>query len=359
MKVRGRRRGIWLALWLAGAAGCVAFGIYGDTPESPHEWWWLPLFLVLAAVSVVIAVRGFGRGLDADSDGVVVRNTLRARAISWSDLAAIEFKGVDSEAITNMYYRLVFHRQDGSRVTVEAPGGGIDPGEHLFELRNRLLAMRSAALGDPHPQADRPSDIASMDEEAAHPAETPSWVPPPWSGSTDTETAPPAPSTWSRVKGWAGLIAGVAVTLAITFVPLPSLGLLLWHAGRVLNVDVMPQQIYWEDLQPGMCVREDPNEMDYLVVDCHAEHQQEVMSRGTLAGIKEWPGDAAIEAAADEKCESAFASYVGLEIDESRLDFGFLTPHEDSWTDGKVTLICLVMDPDHDRITRSLRSAHE
>ena len=104
MKVRGRLRAVWLALWLAGAAGCVALGIYGDTPESPHEWWWLPLFLLLAAVSVGVAVRGFGRGLDADGNGVVVRNTLRARPIPWSDLAAIEFKGVDSRPSANMYY---------------------------------------------------------------------------------------------------------------------------------------------------------------------------------------------------------------------------------------------------------------
>ncbi len=198
-----------------------------------------------------------------------------------------------------------------------------------------------------------------MDEEAAFSLESSSWVQPPWSGSTDTEDAAPPVSTWSRVRNWAGLIAGVAVILAITFVPLPSLGLLLWHAGRVLNVDVLPQQIYWEDLQPGMCVREDPNDMDYLVVDCHAEHEEEVISRGTLAGSKEWPGDAALENTAGERCKSAFATYVGLGWDDSRLDFDFVTPDEDGWTDGKVTLICLVMDPDHDQVTRSLRGAHE
>ena len=67
----------------------------------------------------------------------------------------------------------------------------------------------------------------------------------------------------------------------------------------------------------------------------------------------------ALEDTAGEKCKSAFASYVGLELGDSRLDFDFVTPAEDSWTDGKVTLICLVLDPDHDQITRALRGSHE
>ena len=37
MKVRGRLRGVWLALWLAGAAGCVLVGVYEDTPEDTRE----------------------------------------------------------------------------------------------------------------------------------------------------------------------------------------------------------------------------------------------------------------------------------------------------------------------------------
>src|SRR5215207_4657117 len=101
LKVRGRLRAAWLALWLAGAAGCVAVGLYGDTPEDTlgsHQIF-LSLFLFLAAVSVVVAVRGFGRGLDADGNGVVVRNMLRAISIPWRELAAIEFKGVHSEAM--------------------------------------------------------------------------------------------------------------------------------------------------------------------------------------------------------------------------------------------------------------------
>ncbi|MGH3339652.1 MAG: septum formation family protein, partial [Propionibacteriaceae bacterium] len=328
LKVRGRLRAAWLALWLAGAAGCVAVGLYGDTPEDTlgsHQIF-LSLFLFLAATSVVLAVRSFGRGLDADGNGVVIRNILRARPIPWSELAAIEFKGVHSEAVENMYYQLVFQRHDGSRVTAEAPGGGARPGEYLFELRERLVAMRDAAVGYYHAPADQPSDAGSTDMEAAPPAETPSSVPPPWSGSTDTEAAPPAAAARSRVKRWGGVVVSVAVALAIVFVPFPSLGSLLWHVGRVFHVDVMPLRVYWEDLQAGMCVREDPNEMDYLVVDCNAEHEEEVMSRSTLAGSDEWPGHAAVEDAALEKCKPAFASYVGLALDESRLDLDYVTP---------------------------------
>jgi hypothetical protein len=364
VKVRGRLRAVWLPLWLAGAAGCVLFGVYeGIYEDTPNHIWWLPLFLFLAAVAVVVGVRGFGQGLDVDGNGVVVRTMFRARPIPWRELAAIEFKGVDSEAMSNMYYNLVFQRQDGSRVTAEAPGGGIEPGEYLFELRNRLLAMRSAALGDrqdgedqegdredswpayPDAQADRPSDAAGTDDEVAIPA------------------------TRNRVKRWGGRIAGVAVALAFVVVPLPSSGWLLWNVGRVFHVDVMPLQIYWEDVQPGMCVRDVADETEYLVVDCNAEHEEEVIARSTLARSDEWPGDAAVEDMAGEKCKPAFATYVGLELDQSRLDFDFATPAEDGWGDlfpvfrsamiGRATLICLVLDPDHDQITGSLRGAHK
>jgi hypothetical protein len=172
LKVRGRLRGVWLALWLAGAAVCVLVGLYGDSPEDTlgsHRLF-LSLFLFLAALSVVLAVRGFGCGLDADGNGVVVRKMLRATPIPWRELAAIEFKGVDSEALSNRHYTLVFQRQDGSRVAADAPGVGIRSGKYLFELRERLLATRSAALGYSQRGEDQEGD--REDSWPVYPAES-------------------------------------------------------------------------------------------------------------------------------------------------------------------------------------------
>jgi hypothetical protein len=93
MKVRARLRALWLALLLAAAVGCVSLGMYGDTPEDTlrsHQIF-LSLFLCLAVLSVVLAVRSFGRGVDADGDGVVVRKMFRAISIPWREPAAIDF----------------------------------------------------------------------------------------------------------------------------------------------------------------------------------------------------------------------------------------------------------------------------
>jgi hypothetical protein len=120
------------------------------------------------------------------------------------------------------------------------------------------------------------------------------------------------------------------------------------------------QLVYWEDLQPGMCLpNQDMWAMDNLVVDCTVEHEYEVTSATTLARSEKYPGDDAVDKAAEKKCKSAFASYVGLGIDESRLDLDFWTVGQDGWTDSEQTVICLVLDPSNDHLTRSLRGAHK
>ena len=104
-------------------------------------------FCFLAALSVVLAVRGFGRGLDANGNGVVVRECLGPPRFPGTSLPPSS-----SEACTPRPWRTCTTNWSSSAVTDPGsppthPAVKHEFGEYLFELRERLLAMRSAALG--------------------------------------------------------------------------------------------------------------------------------------------------------------------------------------------------------------------
>lgn len=122
-----------------------------------------------------------------------------------------------------------------------------------------------------------------------------------------------------------------------------------------------PKRVYWEDLKPTMCVRfPQATDTTYVtVVDCRVGHQEEVMSRTTLAGGTKWPGDDAVDAASEVKCRAAFESYVGIAYDDSRLELDSVTTDAAGWADGDHTLVCLVLDPANEHLTRTLRKAQE
>ena len=103
-----------------------------------------------------------------------------------------------------------------SRVTAEAPGGGARPGEYLFELRERLLAMRSAALGYYQRGEDQEGD---EDSWPAYLAE-----------SNVQGAATGQPKRWSRnVRDWL-LLAFVGVSIVLTGLP----------AALILVLDALP-----------------------------------------------------------------------------------------------------------------------
>ncbi|GAA2153430.1 hypothetical protein GCM10009826_12730 [Humibacillus xanthopallidus] len=94
------------------------------------------------------------------------------------------------------------------------------------------------------------------------------------------------------------------------------------------------------------------------VVDCSATHDAEVTLRALLTGTRKWPGDDAVDAAAEARCNAAFASYVGVPFEQSRLETDFYTTDRTGRSAGDRRLICLVYDPDNTSLTRSLRGSH-
>jgi hypothetical protein len=119
------------------------------------------------------------------------------------------------------------------------------------------------------------------------------------------------------------------------------------------------KRVYWEDLRQTMCVRipEAPDAIYVSVLDCRAEHEEEVTARTVLAGTTKWPGDDAVDTAAEDKCRTAFEAYVGIGYDDSRFELDFLTTDKSGWEEGDRRLICLVLDPSQQKLTRSLRGA--
>lgn len=120
------------------------------------------------------------------------------------------------------------------------------------------------------------------------------------------------------------------------------------------------KRIYWQNLKPSMCVRNPSNAsaLYITVVDCSATHDAEVTLRALLTGTRKWPGDDAVDAAAEATCNSAFASFVGVPFEQSRLETDYYTTDRTGWSAGDRRLVCLVYDPDDTTLTRSLRGSH-
>lgn len=121
-----------------------------------------------------------------------------------------------------------------------------------------------------------------------------------------------------------------------------------------------PKKVYWQDLEPGMCLNNPAAEaLNVPVVDCRSAHEYEVIARGKLKGNRTWPGDDAVDKAAQAQCEPAFAAYVGLPWDDSRLDLDFFTTVQEGWEAGDRRLICMVYDPEDLSSTGSFRGSQE
>jgi len=74
---------------------------------------------------------------------------------------------------------------------------------------------------------------------------------------------------------------------------------------------------------------------------CDDEHDNEAYAV-VEATQPSWPGDDDMEAFADEGCYDEFESFVGIPWDESVADFGYLSPTEQSWSEGDREVLCYV-----------------
>ncbi|WP_203138700.1 septum formation family protein [Microbacterium sp. JZ31] len=118
------------------------------------------------------------------------------------------------------------------------------------------------------------------------------------------------------------------------------------------------------DLQVGDCLNlgETGELSSAAVVPCSEPHTEEIFHEFQMED-GDWPGEDAVEQAADEGCYAAFEAFVGTAYEDSTLDYVFLSPLEDGWNDPNVEdrlVQCVIYEPTDDgpkELTGSLEGA--
>ena len=129
------------------------------------------------------------------------------------------------------------------------------------------------------------------------------------------------------------------------------------------------RMVHTTDLQVGDCFNEtDDGDTggtdsdgtrqvgDVEVVDCSAPHKHEVYSNHQIAQST-FPDRDTMKSEAETACVTAFETYVGVPLDQSRYSANYLTPSEGSWSQSDHTITCTIVNKDYSPITGSLRGA--
>lgn len=112
------------------------------------------------------------------------------------------------------------------------------------------------------------------------------------------------------------------------------------------------------ELEVGDCLAEFQDAAELTSIEaspCSEPHSDEVFAAGTIPD-GDFPGREAVETAAQDICLAEFEDFVGLPYEDSVLDVGYLTPTEQSWSDGDRAVLCTIYDP-AEEVTGSLRGA--
>lgn len=119
------------------------------------------------------------------------------------------------------------------------------------------------------------------------------------------------------------------------------------------------------ELEVGDCFN-DPEGGEELIdrvaaVPCSAPHDNEVFHLADYPAGAEapFPGQEELDRFAAQQCEAAFGSYVGVAYASSRFVMAPVQPTEESWAEGDRELICILFDPDLNKLEGSRRGANE
>lgn len=116
------------------------------------------------------------------------------------------------------------------------------------------------------------------------------------------------------------------------------------------------------DLKVGDCLQL-PSESSAATIErakCTDSHEAEVSALVTTDpkdAKASYPGADALSQQAETGCVDSFEGYVGTPYVSSGLDVTWLTPTEQSWSEGDRTIVCLVHAMDAQELTTSVKDS--
>ncbi|MDQ0645751.1 septum formation family protein [Microbacterium murale] len=150
-------------------------------------------------------------------------------------------------------------------------------------------------------------------------------------------------------------LAGTAVALSVALSGCSALNNLIVGGGNDAQRDEETGEVTESDtidifsLKVGDCMpaSDTTGEItDADVVPCSEPHADEVFFEFELAE-GDLPTDEEITAEVEAQCVPAFSEFVGIDYYDSALDFWWLTPTEQTWTQADDRLVqCVIYEPD-------------
>ena len=119
-------------------------------------------------------------------------------------------------------------------------------------------------------------------------------------------------------------------------------------AAFALVLTACGDEVVFVDLAEGECFSNPEIEgttlTDVDVVDCDSPHLAEVFARVPVDGGDEFPGNTAVRAAAETCIGDLFASYVGIDYNQSIYYVHTISPSAETWDAGDRHVLCALSD---------------
>lgn len=159
----------------------------------------------------------------------------------------------------------------------------------------------------------------------------------------------------------AGLVMGSLVTLGYTLLIVLVIALGSsdddYSGPDPVSSSSSGPTTYVDDLTVGECFDEGSEDDEVVRQPCPDAHDAEVVGIPTLPGTT-YPGDSAINKAADRACAPVFGTYVGKARDQSELYLDWWTPSKEAWDDGDHRVLCAAFGPDDNKLTGTVKNSH-